>query len=152
MLWRNSLWATVMITNKTGISRAGVARRSIAGCLLVAAGCLLVAAGCPLDAVGMLVEWLLVAAGGCCWDAACGRKILWMFSGYWWFEDKTILQAKKSLFLFGFWWFAAKIILPAKKSLNTFPEVMRKKLFRKDFISISWWDWSGKEVRLGEVG
>ena len=43
-----------------------------------------------------------------------------MFSGYWWFAAKTILQAKKSLNLFRYWWFAAKQFC-RRKRLWIFP-------------------------------
>ena len=58
----------------------------------------------------------------------CRRKSLWIFSGCWWFAAKTNLQAKKSLNIFGL----------LMKSRSIFPEC--------------WWERSGREVRLGEVG
>ena len=79
--------------------------------------------------------WLIAAADCCCWlllliaAVDCCPKSLWIFLGYsGWFAAKTILQAKKSLNIFGL----------LVESLWIFPEY--------------WWERSGREVRLGEVG
>ena len=64
--------------------------------LMVATGCWMIAS-CGWDTVGCF--WLLDDAS-CGWIAACRRKILWIFLGYWWFAAKTNLQAKKSLNIF----------------------------------------------------
>ena len=91
--------------------------------LLVAAGCWMIA-GCGWDTA---VCWKIAACGwdtagcwmiaGCGWDILAGEKVfeyfqdtddlrlrqfcrrnsLWIFSGFWWYAAKTILQAKKSL-------------------------------------------------------
>ena len=91
----------------------------VAGWLLVAAGILLVAAGIPLQAKKSLKNSRILMI--CGWDnfagekvfeyfqdivdlrvrKFCRRKCLWIFSGQWWFESKTILQPKKSLNIFG---------------------------------------------------
>ena len=56
----------------------------IAGCWLLLADCWLLIAGC----------WLLVVG---CWSLL---ESLWIFPRYFWFADKTILQAKKYLTIF----------------------------------------------------
>ena len=90
--------------------------------LIAADGCccwllLLVAAvDCLCWLPMLIVEWLLVAArillvgrkfieffrdiDDLRLSYLCRRKSLWIFSGYWWFAARTILQAKKSLNIF----------------------------------------------------
>ena len=102
--------------------------------------------------------WLLLliaAVDCCCWlqllvaAAGCSPESLWKFPGYkWYISAKRIVQAKKSLSIFGCWWFAAKTILQAKKSLKIFGLLLKSLWIFPEF----WWEESGREFHLGEVG
>ena len=79
----------------------------------------------------------------------CRRKSLWIFSGFWWFAAKTILQAKMSLNFFGCWWFDFEYFrVVDEKSLNIFGLLMKILWIIPDY----WWEGSGRQFRLGEVG
>ena len=129
--------------------------------LLITADCwwlLLVAAGCYCRC------FLLLAAAGCCRIAAAWILVVedcWSRLGYYLLIDCW----RRSLWTYsGYWLFAAKTILQAKKSSNILAEMMRKfgwdkilklsyNIFRaKDWIPELWWEESGREFRLGEIG
>ena len=155
---------------------------AFAGCccwlllLIAAAGCccwllvdcwlllLIAAVDCCCWLLLLVSGWLLVAAADCCcWNTACWWKDLWVFSGYWWFAAKTILQAKKSSNIFrdnddlrprqfwrrkSLWIFSPKWWGDlAKTKIESVPEYFQSKNWALEL----WWKESGGEFRLGEI-